>query len=229
MARKDRRAEMVAAAQKFFYTKGYENTSISDILDAVGMSRGAFYHHFESKQAVLAAVIDVMAVETRSIIEPVMDDTTLTAIERYQQLAHVINEQRLAESAGMTEIWRALQSDENLRLMRYIHASAAEVFVPVLSTIIKQGIEEGVFAVEFVQETAGLMLGISQLTQTAVADLLLNPDQYDNPAVLATQKITTAQTAVDRLVGAPLGALLLIHKAAIAAYFATYSAHGGST
>lgn len=50
-----RRGELLAAAEKLFYTKGYENTSVQDILDAVGFSKGGFYHHFDSKLAVLEA------------------------------------------------------------------------------------------------------------------------------------------------------------------------------
>ncbi|MFQ9805317.1 MAG: TetR/AcrR family transcriptional regulator [Christensenellales bacterium] len=37
-----RRGELLAAAEKLFYTKGYENTSVQDILDAVGFSKGGF-------------------------------------------------------------------------------------------------------------------------------------------------------------------------------------------
>ena len=51
-----RRGELLAAAEKLFYTKGYENTSVQDILDAVGFSKGGFYHHFDSKLAVLEAI-----------------------------------------------------------------------------------------------------------------------------------------------------------------------------
>ena len=51
-----RRGELLAASEKLFYTKGYENTSVQDILDAVGFSKGGFYHHFDSKLAVLEAI-----------------------------------------------------------------------------------------------------------------------------------------------------------------------------
>ena len=51
-----RRGELLAASEKLFYTKGYENTSVQDIMDAVGFSKGGFYHHFDSKLAVLEAI-----------------------------------------------------------------------------------------------------------------------------------------------------------------------------
>ena len=58
-----RRGELLAAAEKLFYTKGYENTSVQDILDAVGFSKGGFYHHFDSKLAVLEAICQQRAEE----------------------------------------------------------------------------------------------------------------------------------------------------------------------
>ena len=51
-----RRSELLVAAEKLFYTKGYEKTSIQDILDEVGFSKGGFYHHFDSKLSVLEAI-----------------------------------------------------------------------------------------------------------------------------------------------------------------------------
>ncbi len=52
------RQRIIAAADELFYQKGYENTSFSDIADAVGISRGNFYYHFKSKNEILTAVID---------------------------------------------------------------------------------------------------------------------------------------------------------------------------
>jgi len=52
------RQRIVSAADELFYQQGYENTSFSDIADAVGISRGNFYYHFKSKDEILNAVID---------------------------------------------------------------------------------------------------------------------------------------------------------------------------
>ena len=51
-----RRGELLATAERLFYTKGYEQTSVQDILTAMHFSKGGFYHHFDSKLAVLEAI-----------------------------------------------------------------------------------------------------------------------------------------------------------------------------
>ena len=59
-----RREELLATAERLFCTKGYEKTSVQDILDEIGFSKGGFYHHFDSKLAVLEAICEQRAQET---------------------------------------------------------------------------------------------------------------------------------------------------------------------
>ena len=79
-----RRGELLAASEKLFYTKGYENTSVQDILDAVGFSKGGFYHHFDSKLAVLEAICQQRA-------EELCQSATTAAERKAQYPARVIN------------------------------------------------------------------------------------------------------------------------------------------
>ena len=53
-----RRWDIMLAAEKLFYEKGYEHTSVQDMLDAMDLSKGGFYHHFESKQSVMVAICE---------------------------------------------------------------------------------------------------------------------------------------------------------------------------
>jgi AcrR family transcriptional regulator len=56
-----RRDAFVDAAQRLIQTKGYQQFSVQDVLDELDASKGAFYHYFDSKAALLDAVIDQMA------------------------------------------------------------------------------------------------------------------------------------------------------------------------
>ena len=50
------RIRIAETAKRLFFEKGYDGTSIQDILDALDLSKGGFYHHFESKQAILSEI-----------------------------------------------------------------------------------------------------------------------------------------------------------------------------
>lgn len=52
------RERIIKKADSLFYEQGFDNTSFSDIAETVGISRGNFYHHFKTKDDILAAVID---------------------------------------------------------------------------------------------------------------------------------------------------------------------------
>ncbi|MEM7335366.1 MAG: TetR/AcrR family transcriptional regulator [Chloroflexota bacterium] len=212
MTRKNGRDEIVRVARELFYTKGYETTSVSNILDAAGMSRGAFYHHFESKQTLLVAIIDVIAAELNTAVDVAMQDDSLTAVERYQQLVYAVNAYQETDGVVMSRIWLATQDEQNLRLMHYLRQTVFQSFGPKLASILKQGVGEGEFDIDLVDDAAEMLLGICEFTINGVAHIVFNQEQYDDPVKRIVQKVQMGQTAVDRLVGAPLGELLFFDK-----------------
>ncbi len=62
------RDDIVAAADRLFYERGYEHSTFSDIANAVGISRGNFYYHFRIKDEILSAVIDRRVVNTEAML-----------------------------------------------------------------------------------------------------------------------------------------------------------------
>ncbi|WP_086822194.1 TetR/AcrR family transcriptional regulator [Streptomyces sp. NRRL B-24572] len=62
------RAQIVDAANRLFYVKGFEHTSFATIAETVGISRGNFYHHFKSKDEILGAVIEARLQSTRAML-----------------------------------------------------------------------------------------------------------------------------------------------------------------
>ena len=53
---KNTKKKIVSAAWKLFYEQGYENTTVEEIIDASGTSRGSFYHYFSGKDALLGSL-----------------------------------------------------------------------------------------------------------------------------------------------------------------------------
>ncbi len=61
--RETTRGAIVSAATQLFAERGFDQTSIADILDLAGISRGALYHHFAAKEDVFAAVFMMTSAE----------------------------------------------------------------------------------------------------------------------------------------------------------------------
>ena len=81
------RQRIVAEADQLFYEQGYENTSFSDIADAVGISRGNFYYHFKTKDEILNAVIATRV----SDIEAMLNQWTAEYPNPRQRILHYID------------------------------------------------------------------------------------------------------------------------------------------
>jgi AcrR family transcriptional regulator len=69
MDEKTTRDQIVEAADRLFYQKGFEHASFADIADAVQISRGNFYYHFKSKDDILAAVIKLRLANTQTMLD----------------------------------------------------------------------------------------------------------------------------------------------------------------
>ena len=83
-----RRGELLAAAERLFYTKGYEKTSVQDILDATNLSKGGFYHHLDSKLAVLEAICEARARACGEMAEKAAAETGGTAVDKLNAVFH---------------------------------------------------------------------------------------------------------------------------------------------
>ena len=72
---------------KLFFEKGYENTSVQDILDELGdLSKGAIYHHFKSKEDIFDAISRKIGEINIPFFTQVTQDSTLTGAEKLRKL-----------------------------------------------------------------------------------------------------------------------------------------------
>ncbi len=75
------------AAYRLFMEKGYERTSIQDIIDQLGgLSKGAIYHHFKSKEDILIAVSDRMTAESNQMLAAIRDRSDLCGKEKLKTI-----------------------------------------------------------------------------------------------------------------------------------------------
>jgi AcrR family transcriptional regulator len=63
------RDQIVQAADRLFYERGYDHTSFADIAGVVKISRGNFYYHFRTKDEILDAVISARLAGTRAMLD----------------------------------------------------------------------------------------------------------------------------------------------------------------
>jgi AcrR family transcriptional regulator len=215
----ERRSELIATAQQLFYTKGYERTSVSDIVKAVGVAQGTFYYYFDSKQAILEALVADLTAQQVAHLQAIVADETLSAIQKWAQAVHGIGDWKLERKAEILALLRLLKKDGNMLLRHKLSTQRVQMMAPILTEIIVQGIAEGVFETAFVEEAAEIAYAISNAFFDTLADILLNPDSYDNPIAHYWRKYAAVQTAIERVLGAAPGSLSIMDEQMIAAWF----------
>jgi AcrR family transcriptional regulator len=216
----ERRRELIATAQQLFYTKGYKHTSVSDIVEEIGIAQGTFYYYFGSKQAILEAVVEELIAQSMALMQAIIADQTLDAIAKWNRTIRVVSDWKIGRKADMIAISRILQMDGNLRLRYQLQSSAVQLITPELARIVAQGNEEGVFHTEYAVEAAQCAIAILYSFSDALTDIVLNPEEYEAPIALVQRKFKAAQTAIERVLGAPSGSLPLVDRDTMMAWFA---------
>lgn len=215
----ERRSELIACAQELFYAKGYERTAVRDIVDELGVAKGTFYYYFDSKLAVLEAMIDDTLSQSLALLDEILADETLPALEKWARAFQTVGAWKTERKTEMLAMMHVMHRDENLLLRYKVQTRAVELLSPEFAKIIAQGVEEGVFKTEFVEESAAITFSIMQALSDPIYRILLNPDDYEDPVAHARRAFAAAEAAIERVLGAPSGSLTFVDTKALAAWF----------
>jgi AcrR family transcriptional regulator len=214
-----RREAFVEAAQRLMATRGYEAMSIQDLLDELEASRGAFYHYFESKQALLEAVIDRMVDAALGEVAHLVADPHLPAIRKLEQVFSAIGRWKTERKPLVLALLQVWVSDENAIVREKLRRTTVQRLVPMLTPIIQQGIDEGSFGATPAEETARVFVMLLQGFQDIATYLYLDrhAGRIDLAKVEAT--FTSYSAAIERVLGAPAGSIHLIDRTVLHAWF----------
>ncbi|MFA5312816.1 MAG: TetR/AcrR family transcriptional regulator [Methanomassiliicoccales archaeon] len=151
-----RRNEFIDAAGALFSEKGFERTSVEDIVERVGVAKGLFYYYFESKEMLMTAMVAKMTDEIGANIGDIMSREGLTAMERFDE---IVTSNRMMKVRSH-ELMRWFHEERNQALHFSMEEKSTDHMLPALESIIRQGIEEGVFDTPYPRESAIAMLSI---------------------------------------------------------------------
>jgi AcrR family transcriptional regulator len=145
--------KILDASLKLFMEKGYENTTVLDIVENMGgLTRGAFYHHFKSKEEVMSALSDKMFYENNPF-ERVKKDTNLNGLQKLQKITK--------ESMKDTDYRRisieAVPLLKNPKFLAELIESNRNILIPCYQELIEEGIADGSIETEYPKQTAEIL------------------------------------------------------------------------
>src|SRR5262245_7929118 len=98
-----KRTEILDVTLRLIYTKGYEQMAIQDILDQLKISKEAFYHYFDSKPALLEALIERLQQDALRVLTPIVRDPDLPALTKLQRYFDAAGQWKAAHKAFVIE------------------------------------------------------------------------------------------------------------------------------
>lgn len=215
-----RRGELIGHARQLFFEQGYDNTAVADIVAAAGVAKGTFYYYFDSKLAVLEALVEELLDQSQALMHAIVTDPALPALDKWHDALQVVADWKTDRKAELLALMALMEQKENLVLRHHLQSRATAVLAPELAHIIAQGVDEGVFDTEHVDEAAEIVLAVLRTFRDTLGDIVLHPERHTTPSATARRKIAAVQTAVERVLGAAPGALPLVDAETIDAWFA---------
>lgn len=178
-----RKQELLKIAYKMFIEKGYDNTSVDEIIAEAGIAKGTYYYYFPSKEDTLEAVIDMMITEEVANAKGVV----ASQMPIPQKVAAVIYSLRPGQEEQ--NIAQVVESNENIILHEKLNKRLIEEAVPLLSEVVREGNRAGVFECEQIEERVKMIL--------IICSRLFDEDDFTENEVTAfidvTEKILGAQ------------------------------------
>ncbi|MGA3183505.1 MAG: TetR/AcrR family transcriptional regulator [Candidatus Dormibacteria bacterium] len=218
-ARAVRREAFVDVALRLIQSKGYEQMSVQDVLDQLDASRGAFYHYFDSKLALLEAAVDHIVAAALEAVSPIVADPMLSAPQKLERLFSGIagwKAERRELMLALLEVW---YSDDNAIVRDKVRRSTLVGLVPLLSVIVEQGRVEGVFSASSPDGAAQAVVTLILGAQDMAVELFFARQAGEIPFEVVAARFEGLAEALTRVLGAPAGSMSLIDAATLRLWF----------
>ncbi|MEX2695939.1 TetR/AcrR family transcriptional regulator [Rhizobium mongolense] len=204
-----RSGELLDCAQRLFFAHGYDHTTINDIIREAGVSKGAFYHYFPSKEALLEAFAARLARESLEEIRPLLDDPTLDAVGRLNILFAGSRRLKVELAPQLRTVFDVISRPENIVLFHRIDQAVTRIVVPLLADVLRKGTEEGLFDAPDPEAYAEMLLLFRLSLSSVMREALIRSREgnVEQAVKMLDNRLRLYGTAIDRVLKLPEGTI----------------------
>lgn len=195
----ERKKEILDAAQELFGIKGYDATSVADIMKKVGIAKGTLYYHFQSKEEILDAVIERIARRMMGNAKQLARDTFVPVCERLFQVILSLN----LKANGDGRLLKEIHKPQNALMHQKSRALLVKEMTPTLTELLNEGISQGLFQTDYPKESI-------EMTLIYVQEAFDDEDEID-PETLQN-RVAAFIVNLERIYGAKSGTFDFVRK-----------------
>ncbi len=206
-----KKKEIIRAAEMLFCRNGYDATGIQEILDELHTSKGSFYHHFVSKEALLEEICRIRA---RSSADDAVSliSGDMGPIQKLNALFYAMIPFNGEKLSFLLMILPVFRMSEGIHLRTTYGKALMDLYSVPVSNVLKEGTGSDCFVCRNPDASAEISLLLVNQLWMKVCDLILDNEsigQISDPAVFLFL-IGQYRLAIEKLLGAPFGSLELI-------------------
>lgn len=214
-----RRDAIVDATERLIRTSGYDQMSVQDVQDALGVSRGAIYHYFDSKAAMVEAVIERMTDALMAVVEPIVADPDMAAGAKLQAVFRAGGQWKTERKGLMLAIARAWYSSNNALVRERSWRAVNVRLVPLLAEVVRQGAAQAAFRAAYPDHAASILVALLESSSDAIGRLLMARLDGAAPFAEVERAIAAYNEAIERILGLPAGSFQIIDQPTLEFWF----------
>lgn len=199
-----RKKEFLETAIELFIKKGYDVTSINDILKSINITKGSFYYHFQSKEDLVNQVVELFLADIYSITKTITS-SSLGALEKLEAVYLEVANYRRENKKIYRDLYELLKKDGN----HYIHSLYMQrvnvVYSGIIGDILQQGVEENVFEITDVEKTTEVFLLLMNLFKSKLSTYYYAASDVNQKDVIDIKQFY--QQMLEKILGAEEGTL----------------------
>ena len=150
----ERKQELIDTAERLFLEKGYEQTTVSDIVREIEVSQGTFYYYFSSKEVILEAIIEKDITALEEDVRQIMSREDANAAIKLNAVVNSI----IGISTSRREIMDYLHEESNAVMHEKMERHTIERLVPLMARVVAEGTQAGIFDVQYPTESVEFLL-----------------------------------------------------------------------
>lgn len=204
-----RRGQILDAAEKLFFEQGYDRTSIQDILDALRLSKGGFYHYFDAKETVLREICERRWVGRYERMRAEQLSSRKSPVDKLNQLLAQASLFEAEDERYAALLLKLCYRDRDASIRDYRRRVLIDQLTPQVNEALLEGIEAGTLHTRYPLGVGRVLLLLACDVNDEACDIMVRDTDNPDRMIQVAELLNTYRESVELLCGAPFGSIQL--------------------